>query len=87
MDKGKMSYDRIISSNAFGSGARIYQGDMVIHNHHSDTLPNPRRIIPFNRNEDIVYRPTIVAQLNRLLSPAKDGECCTAALWGPGGSG
>jgi hypothetical protein len=82
-----MSPDRTISSNAFGSGAQIHQGDTVIHNHHSDAPPNARRVIPFNRNEDIVHRPKIVAQLNKLLSPAEDGECCSAALWGLGGSG
>lgn len=82
-----MNYDRAISSNAFGPGVQIHQGDTVIHNHRSDALPKARRVIPFNRNEDIVYRPKIVAQLNNLLSPAEDGECCNAALWGLGGSG
>ncbi|KAM0520560.1 hypothetical protein ACHAPE_002955 [Trichoderma viride] len=82
-----MSPDHTISSNAFGSGAQIHQGDTVIHNHHSDALPKAHRVIPFNRNEDLVYRPKIVAQLNTFLSPAEDGECCNAALWGLGGSG
>ncbi|KAL6895024.1 P-loop containing nucleoside triphosphate hydrolase protein [Trichoderma evansii] len=82
-----MSHDRTISSNAFESGAQIHQGDTVIHNYNSDALPKARRVIPFNRNEDVVHRPKIVDQLNMLLSPAREGECCNAALWGLGGSG
>jgi hypothetical protein len=82
-----MSHDRIISSNVFGPGVQIHQGDTVIHNHDSSAQPKVRRVIPFGRNEDIVHRPKIVAQLNRLLSPATEGEYCSAALWGLGGSG
>ncbi|KAL5085359.1 hypothetical protein Trisim1_010585 [Trichoderma cf. simile WF8] len=82
-----MSLHRTISSNVIGPGVQIHQGDMVINNYNSSVQPKARRVIPFGRNEDFIHRPKIIAQVNRLLSPAKEGECCSAALWGLSGSG
>ena len=44
------------------------------------------RMLPFPRNEDVVDRPAISAELDRLL-PASSSESHSAALWGLGGSG
>ncbi len=50
-----------------------------------DNGPAARYVIPLPRNEDIVNRAEIVAQLQTLL-PATSG-CQSAALYGLGGSG
>lgn len=51
----------------------------------SSAAPKPCRIIPFPRNEDVVYRPDLFAELEALLPSTP--EYCSAALWGLGGSG
>ncbi|KAL6407291.1 hypothetical protein AUP68_10121 [Ilyonectria robusta] len=48
--------------------------------------PKPCHIIPFPRNEDIVHRPDLFAELETLL-PSTTSEYHSAALWGLGGSG
>ncbi|KAL7792819.1 P-loop containing nucleoside triphosphate hydrolase protein [Trichoderma afarasin] len=86
--KKKMSVDSSVSSNAFGPNTKIHQGDKtVIHNYSSQGLHKAYYVIPFPRNEDVIHRPEIVSQLDKLLSPSKEGEYCDAALWGLGGSG
>ncbi|KKP02375.1 hypothetical protein THAR02_05527 [Trichoderma harzianum] len=83
-----MSVDCSVSSNAFGPNTKIHQGDKtVIHNYSSQALHKACYVIPFPRNEDVIHRPEIVSQLDKLLSPSKEGEYCDAALWGLGGSG
>ncbi|KAH7010347.1 hypothetical protein EDB80DRAFT_420649 [Ilyonectria destructans] len=52
----------------------------------SSAAPKPCRIIPFPRNEDIVHRPDLFAELETLLPPTTP-EYHSAALWGLGGSG
>ncbi|KAK4044798.1 hypothetical protein C8A01DRAFT_11754, partial [Parachaetomium inaequale] len=51
--------------------------------------PSPRRpayhLFPFPRNEDVVNRPALFAELDRLLPVS--GASQSAALWGLGGSG
>uniref|UniRef100_A0A0D2YHA7 Prion-inhibition and propagation HeLo domain-containing protein n=1 Tax=Fusarium oxysporum (strain Fo5176) TaxID=660025 RepID=A0A0D2YHA7_FUSOF len=51
----------------------------------SSTDPRPCRVLPFPRNEDIVLRPKLFAELDMLL-PLTPGYH-SAALWGLGGSG
>ncbi|KAJ9137581.1 Kinesin light chain [Pleurostoma richardsiae] len=76
---------RDIQGNWFGDGSRIHQGD--IHNYH---LPHRSsrivvRNLPFPRNEDVVIRDHIFANLDRLLPVSSPSQ--SAALWGLGGSG
>lgn len=51
----------------------------------SPPVPKACRIIPFPRNEDVVHRPDLFAELETLL-PATP-EYHSAAVWGLGGSG
>ncbi|KAM0253368.1 hypothetical protein ACHAQJ_007261 [Trichoderma viride] len=78
-----MSSTRAIESNTIGNNNRLHQGD-VIHNHAS----SPREscvLIPFLRNEELVPRPEILSELDRILPLSEDYS--TAALYGLGGSG
>ncbi|KAK2605926.1 hypothetical protein QQS21_003652 [Conoideocrella luteorostrata] len=49
------------------------------------TPSGPLHVIPFPRNEDFIRRSDVVSALDSLLS--SNGEYCSAALWGFGGSG
>ena len=51
----------------------------------STARPPPCRVIPFPRNEDVVDRPDLLHDLERLFLPGPDYQ--SAALWGLGGSG
>ncbi|KAK1585460.1 uncharacterized protein LY79DRAFT_671055 [Colletotrichum navitas] len=68
------------------AGMRVSGGTANVHFHHSsDRTQDARvRILPFSRNEDVVIRPSIFSQLDKLLPPS---ESRSAALWGLGGSG
>ncbi|KAF4460164.1 hypothetical protein FALBO_13061 [Fusarium albosuccineum] len=55
-------------------------------NFHNPSAPRPRHVIAYERNEDFVPRPDIVASLESLL-PMNSDEYHSAALWGLGGSG
>ncbi|KAK4164409.1 hypothetical protein QBC43DRAFT_262507 [Cladorrhinum sp. PSN259] len=57
----------------------------VQHIHAETSGPEVFRVIPFDRNEDVVHRTHIFARLDDLLPPTS--ECQSAALWGLGGSG
>ncbi|KAL7943744.1 P-loop containing nucleoside triphosphate hydrolase protein [Trichoderma barbatum] len=82
-----MSAGRSVSSNSFGPNTEIRQGDTIINNYSSNASRKAYHVLPFPHNEDIIRRPEIVAQLDELLSPSKEGRYCSAALWGLSGSG
>ncbi|KAL8387701.1 hypothetical protein RB595_009726 [Gaeumannomyces hyphopodioides] len=50
-----------------------------------EAAPKSHRVIPFDRNPDVVARSSIFAELETLLPPSPNGR--SAALWGLGGSG
>ncbi|KAJ3525499.1 hypothetical protein NM208_g11615 [Fusarium decemcellulare] len=55
-------------------------------NFHNPSAPRPCHVIAYERNEDFIPRPDIVARLESLL-PINSDEYHSAALWGLGGSG
>ncbi|KAF5013151.1 hypothetical protein FDECE_815 [Fusarium decemcellulare] len=55
-------------------------------NFHNPSAPRPRHVIAYERNDDFIPRPDIVASLESLL-PINSDEYHSAALWGLGGSG
>jgi hypothetical protein len=69
---------------------RVQIGNNYITHNHAQPKPDgyptrlPLRLIPFDRNEDVVDRD-IFSQLEALLPPSPDYQ--SAALWGLGGSG
>lgn len=84
-----------ISGNQIGAGAFVNQGDMFgTHLNFYNTLPPPQQgfaipaqpapcIIPYPRNLEVVPRPDLSKDLQRVLSRNHR----RAALWGLGGSG
>ncbi|KAG7291468.1 hypothetical protein NEMBOFW57_001487 [Staphylotrichum longicolle] len=64
-------------------------GGTVNFNFHAGKDPSTRRpayrLFPFPRNEDVVSRVTLFAELDQLLP--RSGASQSAALWGLGGSG
>ncbi|KAH6608264.1 hypothetical protein Trco_004577 [Trichoderma cornu-damae] len=77
-------HQRYISHSQFGNNATINQGDIHYH------LPQPPRppgvrVIPYPRNEDVVYRQDLVNKLDTILP--RGSKFYSAALWGLGGSG
>lgn len=75
---------RSVSGNQFGDGTTIHQSN-IYHSRPHSAARAAVRIIPYPRNEDVVYRPDLVTKLNTLLPQAQ--EHYSAALWGLGGSG
>ncbi|KAI1013600.1 hypothetical protein LB504_013197 [Fusarium proliferatum] len=75
---------RDVTSSKFGDNARINFGDMHYHLPHRSTR-SAVRVIPYPRNEDLVYRQDLIDKLDKLLLPAAGSR--SAALWGLGGSG
>ncbi|KAL6834007.1 hypothetical protein J3E69DRAFT_325707 [Trichoderma sp. SZMC 28015] len=71
-----------ISSNTFYSDAHISQGDM---NWRQPARPAVCRV-PYFRNKNLVGRPDLMNELNRLL-PQESTGYRSAALWGRAGSG
>ncbi|KAK4062137.1 uncharacterized protein Triagg1_10012 [Trichoderma aggressivum f. europaeum] len=78
-----MSSSHVIESNTIGNNVRIHQGN-VIHNYASAPC-EPRVLIPFLRNEELICRRDIIDKLDSILPPSD--ESSTAALYGLGGSG
>lgn len=79
---------REITHSQFGDHAIINQGDIhyyITHQQPPIRPSGPIRVIPYPRNEDVVYRQELVERLDALLPPTP--EFGTAALWGLGGSG
>ncbi|KAI6777809.1 uncharacterized protein J7T54_002845 [Emericellopsis cladophorae] len=78
---------RNVSDSHFGDNSTVNLGDVAVHYH----LPHRParaavRVLPYPRNEDVVYRQDIVHELDRILPP-RTTEHCSAALHGLGGSG
>lgn len=61
------------------------QGDLHVHLPRPPARAEAVRVIPYPRNEDLVYRQDLIDKLDRLL-PLTPGFY-SAALWGLGGSG
>ncbi|KAJ4114785.1 hypothetical protein NW768_011339 [Fusarium equiseti] len=86
-----MSVPTNISHSQFGDHTIIHQGN-VYGNVYYGTQPHPSaraevvRVIPYPRNEDLVYRRDLIDKLDKLL-PQTTSEASRAALWGLGGSG
>ncbi|RFU72307.1 hypothetical protein TARUN_9953 [Trichoderma arundinaceum] len=74
-----------ISHNQFGNNTKIHQGNIHFHLPRLLGRAEVVRIIPYPRNEDLVYRRDLVNQLDILLPQAPGFY--SAALWGLGGSG
>lgn len=78
-----------ITDNQFRDGTRIHQG-----NNYTTINLNPAyrparaaiRVIPYPRNEDLIYRSDLVERIDKLL-PHPSATSHSAALWGLGGSG
>ncbi|KAL7974406.1 P-loop containing nucleoside triphosphate hydrolase protein [Trichoderma sp. SZMC 28014] len=78
-----------IANNQFGDGATIIQGHINTTLNLNLTHRPARaaiRLIPYPRNEDLIHRPDLVDELNKLL-PCSSATSQSAALWGLGGSG
>ncbi|EHK16513.1 uncharacterized protein TRIVIDRAFT_65724 [Trichoderma virens Gv29-8] len=83
-----MSHPRHIGQNNFGNNTIINQGDIhynLTHGSLSPGLDRPTHVIPYPRNEDVIYRRDLVNRLNQLLP--RGSKFHSAALWGLGGSG
>lgn len=76
---------REISNSQFGDNTNIYQGNVHLHLPHLPARAEVIRVIPYPRNEDLVYRQDLINKLDKLL-PQTPGFY-SAALWGLGGSG
>ncbi|EHK19877.1 uncharacterized protein TRIVIDRAFT_155683 [Trichoderma virens Gv29-8] len=76
---------RNISNSQFGDNTSIYQGNVHLHLPHLPAHAEVVRVIPYPRNEDLVYRQDLINKLDKLL-PQTPGFY-SAALWGLGGSG
>ncbi|KAL7940503.1 Tetratricopeptide repeat domain-containing protein [Trichoderma barbatum] len=76
---------RDISNSSFGDYSNVYQGNVHLHLPHLPARAEVVRVIPYPRNEDLVYRQDLINKLNKLL-PQTAGFY-SAALWGLGGSG
>lgn len=78
---------RDISNSQFGDNTNIYQGDVHLYVRHPLARAEVKvvRVIPYPRNEDLVPRPDLITELDKLL-PQTPGSY-SAALWGLGGSG
>lgn len=78
-----MGSTRTVESNTIGNNSHIHQGD-VIHNYASSSR-EPCILIPFPRNEELIYRQDLTSELDKILPLSE--EYFTAALYGLGGSG
>ncbi|PON20283.1 hypothetical protein TGAM01_v210834 [Trichoderma gamsii] len=76
---------RKLSHSQFGDNTFMNQGDLHVHVPRPPGRAEAVRVIPYPRNEDLVYRQDLIDKLDRLL-PLTPGFY-SAALWGLGGSG
>ncbi|KAH7184094.1 P-loop containing nucleoside triphosphate hydrolase protein [Fusarium oxysporum] len=80
---------REVINSQFRDNTVIHQGNVQGNVYYSlPHLPAPAevgRVIPYPRNEDLVYRPGLIDRLDELLQQSAGSR--SAALWGLGGSG
>ncbi|RFU77487.1 hypothetical protein TARUN_4701 [Trichoderma arundinaceum] len=76
---------RDISHSQFGDNAVLNQNNVHFHLPRPPARAGVARVIPYQPNDDLVYRRDLVEKLDELL-PVAPGFY-SAALWGLGGSG
>lgn len=82
------THQRSLDRNSFGNHTIISQGDFHYHLTRRPPSPGvdrPTYVIPYPRNEDVIYRQDLVNRLDQLLP--RGSKFHSAALWGLGGSG
>ncbi|KAM0263425.1 hypothetical protein ACHAQJ_001281 [Trichoderma viride] len=82
------SHQRYLGHNNFGNNTIINQGDIhynLTHGPLSNGVDRHTHVIPYPRNEDVIYRQDLVKRLDQLLP--RESKFHSAALWGLGGSG